>query len=556
MAQASRLSTSLSWLILAAFAARLGAQPAAVAPQDTQPATSSAPATAPSVSGSLSVLALPADSPPVPATSTATAVAVTSAPAPSTRDAASSAPADAASSADPLTSPSGLAVRPDDVIVFLGDELTEVTRHRGSFQFPTLVETFMTVRYPDVPLRFVNAGWSHDTAGRALLRLEGDVLTQRPNVVVICLGLNDPDYLPFDQGRLEVFRNELTEIVRQCRQAGARVWLMTPPSVEEDRGTRVRVIRNGQTTIADLAAIQYDRTLSLYAQTIRDVARATRSGLADWYQASSEGRDRMRASSEAAGYTRDGLNPLARGNALGATTLLRAWSAEPILVRVQADWNSPQISVASQSPVTGDPRWRITADSARELLVPGCPLPWPMSSGRFESLSPDWIAAEMCRFELQVSDAPQRGVVISRIDPGVREVAPATIPAGELETGINLATLPLLQTMDVVQQIYSDIGTKNLYHYTVWRRLKREPPREPELAPAHEKLIDTWLAYEAGYELLIRRRPKRVDLHLRLRANVKDEQLPTSQPERPPGGIHQPVPLPPPSAGAQSAPAR
>jgi lysophospholipase L1-like esterase len=525
MARASSISTFVIWLICIAVTSPVAAQPAASQPSPSQPAISTAP--------TLSAVVSAPGTPPAAMTRPAltTVPAVTTVPAASPEEASATAAVGAGPSAITSAPPAEPAVRPGDVIVFLGDELTEVSRHRNSFQFPTLVETFMTVRYPDVPLRFVNAGWSHDDANRALLRLERDVLVHRPNVVVICLGLNDPGFLPFEQGRLDAFAKDLNAIVQRCREAGARVWLMTPPAVEEERGRQLRVIRDGRTSIADLAAIRYNTTLGLYAQAVRRIAEATGTGLADWFRESSEGMARMQASVESAGYTRDGLNPLARGHAQGAATLLKAWSVEPIHVRIEAVWSRPTVTVTSHAPAAAEPRMQITADGARELHLPDCPLPWPMPSGRFESLSSDWLAAEMCRFDLRIADGPARGVVIARVDAGGREIAPSVVSASELDAGINLATLPVLQTLDAVEQIYNDIGTKNLYHYTVWRRLKPEPPREPELAPAHEKLIDTWLAYEAGYEKLIQRRPKRVDLHLRLRENVKTEQLPTSQPE-------------------------
>jgi len=178
-----------------------------------------------------------------------------------------------------------------------------------------------------------------------------------------------------------------------------------------------------------------------------------------------------------------------------------------------------------------------------------------MSTGEFESLSEDWLAAEMCRFDLQVSEAPARGVVISHVDRGEHESSRATLTQKEVLTGVNLATLPLLQSLEPVQQLYSDICTKNLYRFTVWRRLKPEPPQEPELAPAHDKLIETWLAYAAGYEKLIRRRPKTINLRLRMQENVKQEQLPTGRPEQIPEIVVQPAPVAPSSPTTQTAPA-
>ncbi len=453
----------------------------------------------------------------------------------------------------PAEAGAAFALQPGECVVFLGDELTEVNQPRNSHQFPMLVESFVTVRYPDIPLRFVNAGWAYDTAHRALLRLERDVLALEPNHVVVCLGLNDPDFLALDAARLESFRSHLTQIVERCRQAGARVWLMTPPRVDEEHGRRARVIRDGVSNVVDLQAIQYDATMQRYAQVVREVAHATKTPCADWSAAVTAVAARLDRTA-AVGLTTDGLHPSARSHALAAVTLLRTWNAEPISVNVEVHWAAPEVKVTAHTELPA-PSITVTDDGTRDLRIPQCPLPWPMPTGRFDALGEDWEATRMCRVDLRVIEPPERGVVITRQHPPAAQAPAAIVNADELAKGVNLATLPILLTTEPAQHLFNDIGTKNLYHYTVWRRLKPEPPQEPELAEAHQKLIDTWLAYEAGYEKLIRKHPKRMDLHLLLRENVKNEQLPANPPSGPESIEVQPGPILPKPLTTQSAPA-
>ena len=61
-----------------------------------------------------------------------------------------------------------------DRVVFLGDSITE----RGPY--PRYVQQYIYCRYPDLNIRFFNAGWSGDTAKGALARLERDVFSLNP----------------------------------------------------------------------------------------------------------------------------------------------------------------------------------------------------------------------------------------------------------------------------------------------------------------------------------------------------------------------------------------
>ncbi|MBK9694189.1 MAG: arylesterase [Elusimicrobia bacterium] len=66
-------------------------------------------------------------------------------------------------------------------------------------------------------VRVTNAGQSGDTSFDARARLDYS-LTDRPDLVVICLGSNDM----FQGKRLEDLEANLTDIARRCRTAGAR----------------------------------------------------------------------------------------------------------------------------------------------------------------------------------------------------------------------------------------------------------------------------------------------------------------------------------------------
>ncbi len=85
--------------------------------------------------------------------------------------------------------------------------------------------------FPKARLQMTNAGVSGNTTAAALARMERDVLTCKPHLVVVMFGMND---MAFDaQGMADTqiaerqarFGVNLREIIRRCRDAGAKVLL-------------------------------------------------------------------------------------------------------------------------------------------------------------------------------------------------------------------------------------------------------------------------------------------------------------------------------------------
>ena len=86
--------------------------------------------------------------------------------------------------------------------------------------------------YPSVPVNVINAGISGDTSWGGLNRLDRDVLSYRPDLTVVCFGLNDSGC---GKEKLETYKESLREIFTRVRQAGSALIFLSPNMI----GTRV-----------------------------------------------------------------------------------------------------------------------------------------------------------------------------------------------------------------------------------------------------------------------------------------------------------------------------
>lgn len=120
-------------------------------------------------------------------------------------------------------------------IAFLGDSVTHgvfeiYPRPDGSFDpefdrgavYHNKVARILSMLYPSVGINIVNAGINGDRAPRALERLERDVLSHRPDLTVVCLGLNDAAETAEEYGAA------LASIFEKLKSAGSEVIFMTP----------------------------------------------------------------------------------------------------------------------------------------------------------------------------------------------------------------------------------------------------------------------------------------------------------------------------------------
>ena len=123
------------------------------------------------------------------------------------------------------------------VIAFLGDSVTQgcfelfvqngrvkpATRPKSGYV--EKVKELFEILYPTVPVNIINAGISGDSAYGGAKRLERDVLSYNPDLVVVCFALNDSG---LEQDGLKRYTDSLREIFDRVADFGAEIIFMTP----------------------------------------------------------------------------------------------------------------------------------------------------------------------------------------------------------------------------------------------------------------------------------------------------------------------------------------
>ncbi len=148
------------------------------------------------------------------------------------------------------------------VYVALGDSVTAGWLEHGVLDseaaYPSLFRRKLASLFPHAMISVVNSGLGGDGSDGLLSRLERDCLRYAPQLVTVCVGLNDAR-----KGReyVQTFSENLRQIIGKVKDSGAELILLTPNT----RGD----------------AMQDDGTVTEFIRAIRAVARETDTPLAD-----------------------------------------------------------------------------------------------------------------------------------------------------------------------------------------------------------------------------------------------------------------------------------
>lgn len=159
-------------------------------------------------------------------------------------------------------------VKKGDRIVFLGDSITQ--GGGGPKGYVTLVKNALSTKHADYGLDFVNAGISGHKVPNLQARLDKDVISKKPTVVFIYIGINDVWHSVKGNGTpKDKYEAGLKDLIARINAAGARAILCTPSVIGEKKD----------------GANAQDAMLDEFSGISRKVATETKTQLCDLRQA-------------------------------------------------------------------------------------------------------------------------------------------------------------------------------------------------------------------------------------------------------------------------------
>ena len=337
-----------------------------------------------------------------------------------------------ASLANPVRSAPSPAFVAGDRWVAIGDSITQ------DMPYTRYVDLFQVIRRPDIPVTFVNAGVSGDSAVGALRRLDWDILPlsgPSPTVSTIMLGMNDcgrelyaanaPDDAAGQKkrrDRLDTYATAMRTLVERLSARGVRVILLTPSPYDDTSAMANPNLPGVNTALAACAEIG------------RALASERNLALIDLHgPLTALNQRRQKDAPEFTMISGDRVHPGAPGSFAMAYQILRAQHAAGPFVRVHLNAATAQIRSARGATVS-DLAANTSGGLSFDYLADSLPVVVPENAQ--EALG--WVpfSEEFNREELRVGGL-QAGDYTLTIDGKFV----GTFSADALGLGIDLAAL-------------------------------------------------------------------------------------------------------------------
>ena len=198
---------------------------------------------------------------------------------------------------------SGMQVQKKDKVLFFGDSITQAGVKPGGYI------SLMKDRLPEQEL--IGAGIGGNKVYDLFLRMEDDVLSKKPDIVFIYVGVNDVWHKQSSQTGTDPdkFIGFYTALIKKMQAAGIKIIVCTPAVIGER---------------TDFSNAQ-DGDLNRYSQIIRDLASKYGCGLVDLRKAFLEYNLKNNPENKESGIlTTDRVHLNPAGNQLVADLMLKA----------------------------------------------------------------------------------------------------------------------------------------------------------------------------------------------------------------------------------------
>jgi lysophospholipase L1-like esterase len=349
-----------------------------------------------------------------------------------------------------------------DRVVIYGDSITEQRL------YSRFVQQYIQCRYPDLKVKFYNAGWSGDTAGGGFNRLERDVLLLNPTVVTLFFGMNDGGYRPMDAGVTAGFKRNEEKIIAALKAKGVRVVVFTPGAVDYDRQKK-------------LADCKYNDNLESLGQAALELAKQYELPSADVFHPMVAFQNAQKEKQPDFTIIPDAVHPNGPGHLMMAQEMLKGLGAEPM----------PAIGTIDVKTGTGDGLRVVSSQPAQVVLETTREMRQPFW---FEGGS--LAVMRDCGFLAFVSGKlTVKGLAGSFYKLALNGADCGKFSAAELAAGVGVAG----NTLASAQRLHDLIQRKEDSYYTAWRQV-RLPLAD---IAGSQQIVEGLMAADEGYQTVI-----------------------------------------------------
>lgn len=348
-----------------------------------------------------------------------------------------------------------LLLEPGDRVVFYGDSITQQR------MYTRYVQQYVYARYPEMNVRFFNAGWGGDTAKGANARLERDVLHLAPTVVTLLFGMNDGRYRAKDDAITKGFEDELDRLTATLTEKGVRVLVISPGCVDTDRRPA-------------LANVDYNATLGGLRDVAARVAKRHSSRFVDLHTEMLRVQTALKRANAKFTMIPDSVHPSAPGHLVMAKAILDGLGVErmPDLleVTVPKDTERRPIEAAARTPV------------------------WIEAAGMG--------VARACGL---LDDLVAQRVTVKDLPTGRWTLSLNGVSAGEFDSRELAAGVPVPGSWSAAgKRLHDDIATKEDRYYRAWREFRVPNARRADPAGAIAAVVANDMESDARlHELLV-----------------------------------------------------
>lgn len=148
-------------------------------------------------------------------------------------------------------------------IIFFGDSITDCGRDRADIKslgngYVKILSDKLRPIYPDTDIELINKGISGNEVSDLLARVDEDVLSLKPDAVVIMIGINNTIHQykadkPLD---LKQFETDLKELLKRIKKEGAVLIFLEPFLLPAPDKLRMRKLFNEELAIINKVALK------------------------------------------------------------------------------------------------------------------------------------------------------------------------------------------------------------------------------------------------------------------------------------------------------------